>query len=183
MSTLEPVSLTAEKKFSTESPTNRLAVRLPKIYDDETASGDKTPEVLLGVHTDMLYALLNVMRDFKPTTQERLYIKGRVLKNHETKTDELYSHPVFEFFWAGRSYRASDRNQGRVLAYLLPTNSKLTEEEVRTYAHMNFSPDTLSKEIGFDVGWFRVKDIYGMDMIQGIFAGNQDVDRMIMCFR
>lgn len=151
-----------EESFSKEKPSHTLVVTLPRVYgideDIDTPVPGKTHEVLLGMHTDMLNAFYYSLKGLKTTTQDKLFIEGRVL-NRAQRT-ELYDDPIFDFFWSGRRYRAGESYQrDQVMKYVFPLNTKITEAQVRKYAGMNFSPTTLAEKIGYKVGWFNARQI------------------------
>jgi len=149
-----------EKKFEFESPQFTVTVQLPKVAEqDYDFHKDRyvRKEVLLGMHTDMLKSFHDTLESLKPKTKEKLYIQGRILTDSQRR--ELYDNPMFEFFWSGRSYRTDERDQRMVLSYMLPANTKITEKDVRTYAHLNFAPDSLVDKIGYKVGWFNVEKL------------------------
>lgn len=139
-------------------PVNTEIIRLPKVVEvEETWSGNEKKDILLGMHTDMLGAMVRAIASFSDKTREGLYIQGRVMT--ASQAEAFYDSPVWSFFWKGRAYRMKDYAQQYVSRYIFPKDSKLTEEEVRTYEKMTLNPETTRKKFKHKVGWYNAESI------------------------
>ncbi len=158
-----------------DEPNFTELVQLPKVVESMDTFWDKH-DILLGMHTDMLGALVDALGSFRDQTRENLYIQGRVLTDDQNW--KLRSSPLWSFFWEGRAYRAEGYNQRAVARYIFPKDTRLTEEDVRKYEKMVFSPETTQKKLRHKVGWFNAQSIldspsysrYGPNSLQSILG-------------
>lgn len=139
-------------------PTYTEVIRLPKVVEvEETWAGNEKRDILLGMHTDMLGAMVRAIASFSDKTRDGLYIQGRVMT--ASQAEALYESPVWEFFWKGRAYRMKDYMQKYVARYILPKDTHLTDEDIKTYEKMTLSPETTKKKLKHKVGWYNAASI------------------------
>lgn len=134
-----------------------------------------TPQQRYGLHTDMLRCLLETLGDMSPKMRQGLYIQTRIPTKEQVET--LLNHPVYDFFISARYFRIDQKLQQKAfrrmnqalkgnpqhesdnlpkLEVILPKRSPLTDEEIRKYARMEFSPETPLKKLEkMRVGWVQ----------------------------
>lgn len=145
------LNVTPEQRYNETSPRNVMVVQLPRTVLRDDIGVKK--ETLLGMHTDTIGSMCNQLWRLKETTQENLYIEGRVLSYDQEY--KLFSDPMFKFFWSGRAQRIEEKNQRAVLKLILPQDLDVSDNDLRKYAHMNFSPSSLADKLGYKTGWFQ----------------------------
>jgi hypothetical protein len=123
----------------------------------------------------MLRCLLETLGDMSPKMRRGLYIQTRIPTKEQA--ENLLNHPVYDFFISVRYFRKDREQQQKTfrrmnqalkgntqhennnlseLEVVLPKRSSLTDEEIRNYARMEFSPETPLKKLEkMRVGWVQ----------------------------
>lgn len=139
------------------NPKWSLTVQLPRIRY-ESCSNHELKELASGMHTDMILSLRTSLKSLKPNILQNLLIEGRLLQDEE-QFKKLREHPLHKFFFLGREHLTRGKRQQIVTQYLLPNDLDITLEEARKYSKMNYTPSTLSKELGFQTVWYPAIEI------------------------
>ncbi len=146
---LTELSRTTEADFSPERPVNCVLVELPSVEVGTT-------RIRLSMHTDNINGLFRVLGNLPPDQLDKLRIQGRTIT--DSQMQELAKHPVYRFFLSGRLTRSNIGDQD-LLAYLMPDNLGIPNEQVIKLIQGRFSPDTLSEEIGFKTVWYDARSL------------------------
>lgn len=141
-----------ERKIEFERPKYTMNVRLPLVSFGLLGLfwGKR---YLLSMHTDMMGSFVRTLEELKPEIREKLLIQARVL---DLKTwRKLSDSDVYTFFYESRYYRGDMQARRETLKLLVPKRINLTDQEIKEYVKLDFTPASLSKEFGFEVGWYK----------------------------
>lgn len=149
---------------TSEVPSKVALITLPEVSIDGT-------RIRFAMHTDNMHGVLSVLENLSPDVLKKLQIEGRVI--NQAQFEILKEHPVYQFFMNGRVHRASISNQMDALVYTMPENTGISEAQARDLIEMQFSPRSLSSEIGFEAGYYNAFDLVEL-FSQGILRVTTD---------
>lgn len=138
-----------KEKIQYEKPPVNMTVKLP--LSKYTYNGDKY--FRYGMHTDMLGIFVQTLRKLRPEISGQLLVQARVID--EESWERLMDHPAYEFFYYRREGRLNTRDRKEVARILMPRSSNITAKQVKKYLNLEFTPESLKKQIGFGVGWYE----------------------------
>lgn len=137
-----------ELQVSHETPANTAKVILPTLFGGR---------IRLGLHTDTTLSLLGIFHSLEGFSNASLKVEGRILTPDQSLL--LNSNPVYNFFMRGRLVRVQGPYQEPDLTFIMPRDIDLGEDQARSMLGQSFSPSTLSRKLGYRIGFYDVSKL------------------------
>lgn len=112
--------------------------------------------VRMSVHEDVIQEMLHMFAG--GMNVDDLFLQGRVLTREAAL--ELRIHPVYELYKSSREVRVDTIDSPELEShFVIPNTPGMTDIRVSRLLTTPHTPSSLAAEVGYDVGYFPVRDV------------------------